>query len=206
MSLPKQLKSARMDDATVGNTVDNHMGDLEQALCDIFGITVNVDVTAAPFAISAAGLVVAAQYPFRWKPIACKTNKTVVQAISTGNATALTFDNDEYDTATLHDSAGSGTKITVPTTGLYRVSAYLEWETSAAGPSRVLTLRKNGVTTLREVVDIATASNVCAQHISEPFSLTAADYIEVLGTQGSGGNLNIEDTAFFSVEYIGELV
>ena len=48
MALPGQLKSARMTDATVGVDIDDNVGDLEQVLCDIFGFTVDVNVTESP--------------------------------------------------------------------------------------------------------------------------------------------------------------
>jgi len=57
MALPQQLKSARMTDATTGNLIDNHVGDLEKALCDIFGITVDVNVTETPLDLDNSGRI-----------------------------------------------------------------------------------------------------------------------------------------------------
>ena len=48
MSLPNQLKSARMTDATLGVDIDNKVAEIEQALCDIFGFTINTNVTESP--------------------------------------------------------------------------------------------------------------------------------------------------------------
>jgi hypothetical protein len=56
MSLPNQLKSARMDNNTIGDTVDNHMTDLETAICDILGIPIGTNISAALFEAVAAGL------------------------------------------------------------------------------------------------------------------------------------------------------
>lgn len=47
MALPNQLKAARMSDATDRSTIDNHVGALETAICDILGITIDSDVSAA---------------------------------------------------------------------------------------------------------------------------------------------------------------
>lgn len=46
MALPNQFKSARMTDSTDRATIDTHVGDLEQAICDIFGFTINQDMPA----------------------------------------------------------------------------------------------------------------------------------------------------------------
>lgn len=56
MALPQQLKTARMTDATAGNTIDNEVGNLEQAIADILGAPVNTNITAKLFDIVAAGL------------------------------------------------------------------------------------------------------------------------------------------------------
>src|SRR5262245_7755956 len=47
MALPDRLRSARMTDATIGSTIDNAVGALEQALASILGITIDVDVATA---------------------------------------------------------------------------------------------------------------------------------------------------------------
>jgi hypothetical protein len=57
MALPQQLKSARMSDATDADTIDNNIGDLEAALCDIFGFTIDTDVTASPFSCDNSGRI-----------------------------------------------------------------------------------------------------------------------------------------------------
>ena len=46
MALPNQFKSARMTDSTDRATIDTHVGDLEQAICDIFGFTINQDIAS----------------------------------------------------------------------------------------------------------------------------------------------------------------
>ena len=46
MALPNQFKSARMTDSTDRATIDTHVGDLEQAICDIFGFTINSDIAS----------------------------------------------------------------------------------------------------------------------------------------------------------------
>lgn len=56
MSLPQQLKTARMTDSTAAATIDNEVGNLEQAIADILGAPVNTNITAALLEVVAAGL------------------------------------------------------------------------------------------------------------------------------------------------------
>ena len=56
MALPASLQSIRMTDATTGDQIDNKVGDLEKALCDIFGIPIDTAVAAALLEVSANGL------------------------------------------------------------------------------------------------------------------------------------------------------
>ena len=56
MSLPNRLRSARLTNATLGSSIDDEVGNLERALCDILGIPIDTDVAAALFAVTAAGL------------------------------------------------------------------------------------------------------------------------------------------------------
>lgn len=55
-ALPNQLKAARMTDATLASTIDDEVGDLETAVADILGISIDVNMSASMFATSSSGL------------------------------------------------------------------------------------------------------------------------------------------------------
>ena len=57
MALPQQLKSSptRAQGTDLGSTVPSTLAALESVLCDIFGFTPNVDITASPFSFDNAG-------------------------------------------------------------------------------------------------------------------------------------------------------
>ncbi len=57
MALPAQLKAARASDATTASTIDNVIGALETAIADIFGFTLDVDITASPFTLNNSGQI-----------------------------------------------------------------------------------------------------------------------------------------------------
>ena len=57
MALPGQLKTARLTDASLANTIDDAgLGAMEQAIADILGIPVNTNITKALFLVAAGGL------------------------------------------------------------------------------------------------------------------------------------------------------
>ena len=57
MALPQQIKTARITDATLANTIDDAgLGAMEQAIADILGIPVNTNITKALFLVAAGGL------------------------------------------------------------------------------------------------------------------------------------------------------
>lgn len=57
MALPKQLKAARCDNSTTASTLDNVIGELETSLADIFGFTLDTDITASPFSLDNSGRI-----------------------------------------------------------------------------------------------------------------------------------------------------
>ena len=56
MSLPNQLKSARMTNATTCDTVPSNMSALEQAISDILGVPIDTNILNKLFQVDAAGL------------------------------------------------------------------------------------------------------------------------------------------------------
>ena len=57
MALPQQLKTARMTTADLGNTIPTNFGNMESALCDIFGFTVNSNITASAMSFDNSGRI-----------------------------------------------------------------------------------------------------------------------------------------------------
>lgn len=56
MALPNRARSARLSNATIGDQIDDQIGLLETAFCDILGIPINTDISNALFAAVAGGL------------------------------------------------------------------------------------------------------------------------------------------------------
>jgi len=123
-----------------------------------------------------------------------KAERTATQSLSSGVDTAIAFNaTDAYDTDAFHNPASNNTRLTIPANmgGLYLVVAAARYDTSSAGARR-LYLLVNG-TTLDIGTSLAAVSSSIQMHIQATglLVLAAADYIEVMAYQSSGGALAI---------------
>lgn len=112
------------------------------------------------------------------------------QSVPNSSDTALTANTENYDTDSMH--AGSGSRITFTTAGVYIVLASVAYDASAA--ARVLTRFQIDGTDLypcdsRAAIGGATPDQVS---ITRTFAVSAAQYIEVIANQNSGGDLDVD--------------
>ena len=56
MALPNQLKSARLTNATPGSSIDDEIGNLEKAICDILGIPIDTNINNALLSVVSGGI------------------------------------------------------------------------------------------------------------------------------------------------------
>lgn len=130
-------------------------------------------------------------------------------AISTSTDTVLPFDSETFDTNAYHDTSTNNSRLTVPTGagGYYLVTARVTWQNSSSG-QRVLKVRKNGSTVTSAIIEgNPGTTNMTQQTLTDVVSLSAADYLEVVVNQNSGGNLDVTtgDTTntYFEMHLIG---
>ena len=127
---------------------------------------------------------------FLLNPPRCQLYQTATTNMSTsGTASVILFDTEQYDTDSMHSTSSNTSRITCNAAGLYVVEATLGFAANATGFRR-LDLRKNGGAT-----PFAAVSHAAAPTLSTGVSVTAevqlsvGDYIEMFGTQTSGGAL-----------------
>jgi len=114
--------------------------------------------------------------------VACRVYKSSGQTVGT-TYTALTFDTESFDTDTMHDNATNNTRITIPTTDYYLIGGLCTTDGNANGGAQV---RLNGTTLIGTNANGNAASSVQnGGHTSTIYSLTAGDYVELLGYFGS---------------------
>lgn len=135
--------------------------------------------------------------------------KSAVQSINSATITAVTWDQESFDTDAAHSTVSNTSRFTAATAGKYRVYAQVEWASNVTGV-RDIFFRVNAVATdyLRAHTAGLPAANV-TQSASGiiPVTLIVGDYIECYVNQTSGGALNISVTAaqhFWAVEYVSE--
>lgn len=125
--------------------------------------------------------------------VGARVYKAAVQSIPTGSTpTALTFDTEEFDTNSLHDTVTNPTRLTIPVgkSGKWRIDA-----SSFCGAAGIgywtMRLKVNG-TDARGCyrASAITSANEGGPNISTVLSLSAGDYVEVFVSHGSGSSVN----------------
>lgn len=125
------------------------------------------------------------------QPRASAYNSTT-QSLTSGAATALTFDSEDIDVGAMHSTVSNTSRVTVPGSqgGLYLMIGQTTFAANATGVRR-LDLRKNGATNLStcQAANAGGGDSVVVNVVGIAV-LSATDYIELVGTQNSGGALN----------------
>ena len=116
------------------------------------------------------------------------TNAT--QSISNNTSTLITWDSENFDTSSFHDTSSNTSRITIPAgkAGKYLFTSYGFFDGNATGNRRI-DLRKNG-SLIRSWPSPSTIATFSGMTITCILSLAEADYIEIAAFQTSGGALN----------------
>jgi hypothetical protein len=117
--------------------------------------------------------------------------------------TALTFNTERRDVQGCHSTSVNTGRITVPTGwgGLWSIGACVSWAANATG-WRAVALRLNGATIIAMQAGTNAGSGIeTIQTVNTEYPLSAADYVEVIVGQTSGGNLNVAASANYSPEF-----
>ena len=148
--------------------------------------------------------------------VGCQVSKSAQQAVSNDTDTAVSFDTEANDSNGFHDNATNNSRLTIPAGkgGKYLVFASLQWQRENAEAQRSFTIKKNG-TTVVSGADfgrfVATSSSqlTCRTTMTNILSLDAADYIQMIAYQNSGGTRQIEGNDYvpsctsFGLIYLG---
>lgn len=133
---------------------------------------------------------------------ACRVSNSVGQALTTGVAAAVTFDTEGFDTDAMHDPATNPTRLTAKTAGLYLVFGYVNFGANAVG-IRQAYIRKNGAGVEAAININAAAAGTTQAPVSALVLMAANDYVELVASQTSGGNLNALAGSQFGAAYQG---
>ena len=122
------------------------------------------------------------------------------QVFSTGSAAVITLDAERYDTDTIHDLSSNNSRLTATTAGKYVITATIEWEANSAN-QRLLAIQLNGTTNLVVATQDANASGTTRMTVTTVYLLAATDYVEMVGFQDSGGDLDVLVAGNYSPEF-----
>lgn len=152
--------------------------------------------------LSAARARMASQNRFRYLNSMAKAIRSATQSIPNGTFTVISLTGtDDFDTDGLHDPVTNSNRVNIAITGKYLLVGSISWDTSTAGTIRSTLIRDElGVTmtqnTQAEIgTDIVVATTVV--------SLTAGKWVEILGYQDIGINLDTIGVTLSAV-YLGE--
>ena len=140
----------------------------------------------------------------------CLYGKTTNQTLANGTTTAITFANAAtYDTDSYHSTVTNNTRFTAPSgkTGYYLVYGQINYDSNATS-YRTFSIKKNNGTADFIFTNGGT-SFTANNNFYMILDLTAGDYLEITGQQGSGGNLDVLGSTYgtratyFGMQYLG---
>lgn len=124
--------------------------------------------------------------------LSARAKKSAAQSISDSTQTAVTFNQEDFDTSSFHDTSSNTSRMTAPQTGTYLFVAQIEFAANATG-NRWVNFRLNGATVFAatKIGSLGAATSTVLILVSI-YNLTAGDYVETLAYQSSGGALNVD--------------
>lgn len=138
----------------------------------------------------------------------CRVYNNAATTIASNGAvgTPVNWQVEEYDTDGYHSTSSNISRITIPSGlgGYYRLDASLWFVLTAAG-IRAIYWRKNGNTNLVGYTQVlpSGSNNLCYVGPSIVVPLVAGDYVECMGLQNCGSNLDVDTVSFASVIRVG---
>lgn len=126
-------------------------------------------------------------------------NSAAISHATSGAWQALTFDNERFDTDTMHSTADNTGRITFTTAGTYLIGGHIEFAANATG-QRGIAIGNGTVYLAQQLVDAA-AAGVTALSVAALYAVTAGSYVDLSAYQSSGGALNVTRSDARSPEF-----
>lgn len=121
------------------------------------------------------------------------------QSIASGGESALAFNSERLDSdpaGAVHDTVTNNSRLTIRTPGVYYVLFNATFAAFASGYCYAR-VRMNGTTSLFKSSELLAISGIerTMVGVTPAYSFAAADYVELLVYQNSGGAVNLLGTA-----------
>ena len=131
---------------------------------------------------------------------AAHVTRTAAQSIPSGTVRVLAFNAERYDTAAMHSNATNNSRLTAPVTGIYAVTAQLEWEPDMDG-GRTVAVEKNGTVPIARVFAVQSTEVPPVQEATTQVRLQAGDFVRALVEQSSAGALDVVKDPDYTPEF-----
>jgi len=129
----------------------------------------------------------------------CWLGKSANQSIANNTETAITWDQETYDTDGFHSTSTNTSRITIPAgfAGYYQLSGFIVMGGATAGSRTSCYVKKNGSTYLTNS-EVPSAANGSTCYLTQILYLTAGDYIEVTFYQSTGSAKDVLYSGYYT--------
>jgi hypothetical protein len=135
------------------------------------------------------------------RDISARVYSTSSTTVPSGNDVQISFEQERWDTADLHDSDPPQNKYLItPTAGRYLINGHVSWAADPAGSRRVQ-IRLNLTTIIASQWQPPVGDNITNQSISTEYLLAAGDRLELEVSQTSGAPLDVVPNPQYSPEF-----
>lgn len=136
-----------------------------------------------------------------------RAKRTSNQSIPNATFTILTFDGEDWDSASMHSTVSNAGRLTIPTGGggKYLVGGFMYWQANVTG-RRVARLYKNVDTNILIEQEFTVNAGISSGSVTAMDSAVAGDFFEIKVLQTSGGALNVDAVsvvAYFWCTWMG---
>lgn len=134
--------------------------------------------------------------------IAGGAHQAATQSVSDSSSTIVLLGAEHMDAdpnGAVHDNVTNSGRMTIRTTGVYHLGAWLQWASNATG-YRHSSIRHNGATALAQDVRAAVSGTTTEISLYRAYPMTAGDYVEVVVIQTSGGALTLSAACLTAVK------
>ncbi len=123
------------------------------------------------------------------------------QTLTTATLTILSFNQERYDTDTIHHLSTNNSRLTCKTAGKYIISATALFDGNATG-FRQIGIILNGTTLIARCKQVSGHAATVGWTETAIYDLAINDYVEVQAYQNSGGDLLVVTASNFSPEFM----
>lgn len=132
--------------------------------------------------------------------VGCFAYRSSSQSIADSTETAITWDSEDYDTSTIHNTSTNPSRFTVPTGhgGYWRFVFAISWldDFTTSGVTITYRIKKNGSTFIQQsTVMNETTNNKPLYVVEATLNLVTGDYVELAIEQNDGAARSIHGSA-----------